>query len=278
MEALIASGGQWCTGRDPQKTPEAAFGRTAVEYLAAALAIQGTNDVRFVKYLSKALRHAANSIDSWAAKEHLHGYALVLMHKLCQEGYPEEALQKTIAKHRYWETEAAAYVAFVQNRPEAAFEKVMDAEDLNEDVQQVEIGSYWLDQIRVLSEGRILELNGDFSAAVDRYASFDQSGEQAEIRESIAQVKQRLDSESPEEARQIASETFGNESLIAVTVRALTDKKVEKGDWCGTLPVALLANQDSTEATLRSLLRLYGASGTLHDRYRPFLRETFERL
>lgn len=84
-QGLYESGREWQSGQDPRKTEESNFAKAAQKYLSAAAAIHGWNNERYIKYLNKSLRHAANATNSWKGKVEIHDCAVVALIETSQQ-------------------------------------------------------------------------------------------------------------------------------------------------------------------------------------------------
>jgi lipopolysaccharide biosynthesis regulator YciM len=126
--------------------------------------------------------------------------------------------------------------------------------------------SYALRRITTLSEGRILESDGDYRDAASRYAQIDVDDDLVETRKELAQIKAAIQDERTAEALDSAVSTFGSTSLLANAVRAIDDAEIFSKRSHGDFPSEqLVQNTEATEQQLQALVSLYVSTTEFQD-------------
>lgn len=272
---IYESGREWQSEQDPRKTDESNFMKAAQEYLRAAATIKQYNDERYIKYLNKSFRHAANATDSWRGKIELYDCAGVALIEVGQE-ISNEDVDETIADskqlHDFWTKVAESYVHLEQGDPSQAHQSAIDAE---EELQEIDTkqSSYLLKRAFILSEGLILEKADEYQDAVSRYSNSEINDEVITTRENIAQIKSHLQQEELTDAVESATSNFTTDSLIANAVRAIADSNITSHRSHGNFPSDLIIRDtESTECQLQSLLSLYVGTDEFRSLFRSYIR------
>lgn len=278
---LYESGREWRSEQDPRETEESNFVKAAQEYLRAAAAIEKWNEDRYIKYLSKSFRHAANATESWRGKVELHDCAVVALVEAGQ-GIGDDAIAEVIAdskqRHEFWGQVAESYAHLERGDPDGAHRSATSAEEQLQEID-MESSSYVLQRVLTISEGRILEKEEDYDGAISRYDELATDDEAVEAREAIALIKSYLQDGEPEAALDCALSEFGDDSLITNAVRAIGDNEISSNRSHGTFPDDLLVRDaESVEWRLRSLLSLYVCTDEFRDFFRGHLRLALMKL
>ena len=233
--AIEAGGGRWLSTRAGR--PPAEWQTVAERYARAATAVHPVSTVRFVKYLSKAFRHAAHALDAWESRYWLHGNARRLFERLDPEG-PETtgdvdaALAGTLQTHRCRECEARAHVALAEPDYEEVQWAAARARSAAAKAPQDSLRLRNLDAIEQLAAARQAERRGEFDAALATYESIDTDDDAFQVgvrsHRRLCELKALLEDGADERALSRAHEWFGQQSAIVAATEAA----------CGLLPAA----------------------------------------
>lgn len=272
---IYESGRKWQSEQDPRKTKGPNFAKAAQEYLRAAAAIYGWNNERYIKYLTKSLRHAANATDSWKAKVEIHDCAVVVLIEASQQiddGDVSDVLEESKVRHEFWSQVAESYTQIERNNPDDAHDLAVAAEeDLNK--LEMDSSSYLLQRVITISECQILEQDGFYDDAVSRCADFDFDDEKIKARENIAQIKSYLEDGDLEIAKDYAQSEFGDNSVLTNAIRAIGDYELSSLRSHGEFPHDLFIRDTEAVAwRLQSLLSMYVCTAHFRDFLRGHIR------
>ena len=280
-QGLYESGREWESEQDPRKTKESNFAKAAQEYLRAAAAIHGWNNERYIKYLNKSLRHAANAPDSWKGKIEIHDCAVVALIEASQQindSDVSDVIEESKARHEFWSQVAESYTHLEQNDPNTA-RRIATAAEENLHELETESSSYLLQRAIALSEGQILEQDEFYDDAMSRYAELDVDDEIVEARENIAQIKSYLKDGDSEKAKDYAQSEFGDESILTNAIRATGDYELSSLRSHGEFPHELfIRDTESVAWQLQSLLSMYVCTKHFQDIFRGNIRITLLNL
>ncbi len=272
---LYYSGREWRSEQDPGKTEDSEFMKAAQEYLRAAAAIKTWNSERYIKYLNKAFRHAANAADTWQGKVEIHDRAIVALIEAGQQ-IDDDAANKAIADSKqlqdFWSLVAKSYTHLRQDDPDQAHESAIAAEEQLQKID-MKISSFILQRSLTLSEGLLLEKEEAYDRATSRYDKLNADDEIVEARKNIAQIKSFIQNEESDEALEYSLSKFGKSSLITTAVRAINDNEITTQRSHGTLPDDLLVcDGESVEWRLQSLLSLYVGTNEFRTMFRNHIQ------
>lgn len=273
LQALLNSGLEWHTEQDPGKEITSNFKLASQEYLRSADAIKGWHDDRDIKYVSKALRHAANATETWDAKQNLHDIAIVLLLAEAQQrDTGDDALELSRSRHEFWREVAEAYLALERNDPDTAHSTALSAQGRLDELPMYESSPYHLDRALVLAGGRLMESDDDYADAAEYYASFDRRDDYIDTRQTLAKIKARIADDATLVAIEIAQNELNDDSLVLSVLQILADEEFESTQNIGSLPHALLRDVDGVEETLQLLVTLSTSTDTLNNEIKNHLR------
>ena len=275
--AIEAGGGRWLTDR--AGVPQPQWETVADEYARAAAAVEPVSVERFVKYLSKAFRHAAHATDDWASRHQLHISAQRLFERLepttlaadrqVSPADVESTVTGTLHTHRCREYEAQAHRAFAETAYEEVAWAAEQAREAATAAPQRSIRLHDLDTIETIAAARTAERRGDFEDALDRYDGVETSDD--ELRAGVAshrqlcRVKQLLDGGRHDTALAKAHEWFEPGSAVVLAAEAgcgllpaLDDDSLTVSDQFLTVDAAVLS-------ALAPLIRLATVGGAVSE-------------
>ncbi len=237
-DAVEAGGGRWLTDRAGMPQPE--WETVANRYGRAAAAVRPVSVVRFLKYLSKAFRHAAHAADDWACRYQLHINAQRLFRRFepttlaAGRDISTDEIESTIAgtlhTHRCREYEAQTHLAFT----EAAYDEVSWAAERARDearaAPQDSLRLRELDTVETVAAARRAERRGEFETALARYDEVETGDDTYQVgvlcHRQLCRVKQSVERGRHEAALTNAHEWFEPDSAVVVATEAS----------CGILP------------------------------------------
>lgn len=280
-QGLYESGREYRSKQDPRKVKSSNFMRGAQEYLRAAAAIESWNNVRFVKYLNKAFRHAANATDSWQGKATLHDCAIVTITEVGQQFDDEEAVEAVTESkqlQRFWSQVAKSHAYLLQLNPDQAHESAVAANEQFQDID-INISSFPLQRCLTLSEGLLLEDEEEYELAVSCYDELSLYDKMVESRKNLAQISSHIQNDNQMGALDLAISEFGEGSLITNALRAISEENIITQRSHGTLPDDLVVGDaEANEWRLQSLLSLYVATDEFEDIFRRHIRLALKDL
>lgn len=275
--AIEAGGGRWMSTRAGRPAP--AWQTVAEEYGRAAAAVRPVNAVRFVKYLSKAFRHTAHSVDDWASRHQLHANAQRLFERLDpatladeQQVSPEEvesAITGTLHTHRCREYEARAHLAFQTPAYEEVHWAASQARTAAAKAPQDSLQLRNMAAIEAVATARQAERRGDFEAALDRYDDIETRDDALQVgitcHRQLCRVKQLVDAGRHEEALAGAHDWFEPGSAVVVATEASCGLLPELGDEAPDVSEQFLSIDTDVLSALAPLIRLASVGGAVTD-------------
>lgn len=280
-DAVEAGGGRWLSARASGPPPE--WWAVAAAYVKAAQSVYGIDAVRAVKYVSKAVRHAAHAVEDWATRRQLHRTARAMFDTVDPSTVAEqpdqsrgaEAIETSVAGtrsvHRCRESEAAAHVAFER----AAYDEVHAALDrartAAEQAPQQHIRLREVETVETVAAARQAEQQGDYKKALERYRQHEP--EESALRvgvdchRQLCKVKHAVDGGRFEDALRRAHEEFRPGSAVVVATELSCG--VVPGDPDGEQPPPVtdqfLSLNSEAVTVLPALARLLQAGGTVSE-------------
>ena len=273
--AIEHGSGRWLSDRASWPDPD--WETVVNAYARAAAAIREVDPGRFVKYLSKAFRHAAHDVEDWQHRRGVHRGARDVFAAVDADDRLAETVEGTVLNHRCREREAAAHVHFENGAYEEAARAAGDAQRLAERVPQESVHLDGVELIEVLATARAAEERGEYERARHRYASHADRSERAARREALAGVKEALVHEDYRVAMARASEAFADTSLVVAATGAAAGV-VPDADGPLSLRSDLVGVTDQTEAALTAAVRVHAADGAGGDELRKVVEGLFLRL
>lgn len=236
--AIEAGGGRWLTDR--AGVPQPQWQTVVDEYSRAAATVRAVSAERYIKYLSKAFRHAAHATDDWATRHQLHINACQLFNRLepptlaANDGASPAAIESTIEgtihTHRCREYEARARLSFAEAAYDEVFSAAKQARSEAAAAPQQSLQLRELDTIEAISAARTAERHGEFNTALSRYDDVNTDADELQVgltcHRQLCRVKRLLKEGHHETALAKAHEWFESESTIVLAVEAS----------CGLLP------------------------------------------
>ena len=237
-DAVEAGGGRWLTDRAGLPEPE--WETVADSYGRAAAAVRSVSLVRFLKYLSKAFRHAAHAADSWACRHQLHINAQRLFGRFeptvlaTDRDTSAETVESTIAGtlhvHRCHEYEAQAHLAFAESRYDEVSWAVERARNEAQAAPQDSLRLRGLGTVETIAAARRAERRGEFETALVRYDEVETDDDTRQVgvacHRQLCRVKQLVEQGRHEAALADAHEWFEPGSAVVLATEAS----------CGLLP------------------------------------------
>ena len=288
--AIEAGGGRWLSTRAGR--PEPAWWTVADEYARAATAVRSVDAARFVKYLSKAVRHAAHAVDDPASRRRLHVAARRLFERLepvtmapTGRASPEEiesAVVGTVHTHRCREHEARARLAFeaadygtVRRAAEAARAEAAAAPQGSLQLRE-------LDAIETVAAARRAERRGDFETALERYDAVTTDDDSLRVgvacHRQLCRVKRLVVDGRHEEALAKAHEWFDSGSTIVLATEASCGLVPDVGDGAAGVSEQFLSVDAGVVSALPPLVRLAGTGGAVVEAVRRQIEECLVAL
>ncbi|PSQ16018.1 hypothetical protein BRD02_05540 [Halobacteriales archaeon QS_8_69_73] len=288
--AIEAGGGRWLSTRAGR--PEPAWWTVADEYARAATAVRSVDAARFVKYLSKAVRHAAHAVDEPASRRRLHVAARRLFERLepatmapTGRASPEEiesAVAGTIRTHRCREHETRARLAFeaadygtVRRAAEAARAEAAAAPQGSLQLRE-------LDAIETVAAARRAERRGDFETALERYDAVATDDDSLRVgvacHRQLCRVKRLVIAGRHEEALAKAHEWFDSGSTIVLATEASCGLVPDIGDGTAGVSEQFLSVDAGVVSALPPLVRLAGTGGAVVEAVRRQIEECLVAL
>ncbi len=288
--AIEAGGGRWLSTRAGR--PEPAWRTVADEYARAAAAVRSVDAARFVKYLSKAVRHAAHAVDDPASRRRLHVAARRLFERLdpatmapTQRASPEEidsAVAGTLHTHRCREHEARARLAFeaadygtVRRAAEAARAEAAAAPQGS--LQLRELGT-----LETVAAARRAERRGDFETALDRYDAVTTDDDVLRVgvacHRQLCRVKRLVVAGRHDEALARVHEWFDPGSAVVLATEASCGLVPDGGEGVAGVSGQFLSVDAEVASALPLLVRLAGGGGAVADAVRRQVEECLVAL
>ena len=240
------SGGSWLSGRDGGSLPGLKFSAASASYAGAAAEAFGVRDHRFVKYLSKSVRHAGNAatsdpdpdtdhrteLERWCERRRVHRRTTRLFTDLLGELDPAVSteVQDTIRIHEYERHIAAAYCEVLSGRIERARDHRWEAIEHVETLPQRRRSSHHPDALRVLIDAASYEREGEYAAAMEEYDDLNEASDFVESRRAVIRLKRLVAGAAYEEAASVAADAFGDSSLLTTAARVLAGRSVRVSD------------------------------------------------
>lgn len=258
-QAIQLGGGQWLSDRAAAPSPE--WTVVSRRYGLAAEALRGVDDVRAVKYLSKAFRHGAHATETWETRRRIHRTAqqTVRAMEFADSDAVVEAVDGTLQVHRCREAEASAHVTLADGAYEDAVDAAREADRLAGTVPQQSLRLDGIEFIREFCAGRVAEQAGDYESARQRYAVVMDESDVATHRHGLVRVKRALDDGNHAEALSVAETQFEPDSLVLAATRAAAG--IVPGDVESVEITVDLRHAAVDPEALRALLRVYSADG-----------------
>ena len=237
-DGIEAGGGRWLTDRAGMPAPE--WETVADSYGRAAAAVKPVSVVRFLKYLSKAFRHAAHATDDWACRYQLHINAQRLFGRfeptalVADRDTSTETLESTIAGtlhvHRCREYEAQAHLAFTETMYDEVSWAAEQARNEAQAAPQNSLQLRGLDTVETIAAARRAERRGEFETALARYDEVETDDDTRQVgvvcHRQLCRVKQLVEQGRHEVALANAHEWFEPGSAVVLATEAS----------CGILP------------------------------------------
>lgn len=290
--AIEQGGGRWESNR--AGTPSPSWPTVVREYATAAAEVRRVDVVRFLKYLGKALRHAAHVVDDRPTRIRIHRVAVDLFDGTDQsilapssarvsEAEFEAVRDGTVATHQCRLQTALAHRRLDAHEYDAASMAVTRAREAAADAPQASLGIDSLSSVATLVDARRAELAGEFETALAAYEELTDSSEErddsvvagADTNAVLCRVKSHLHRGNDREALRTARDAFDTDNPIVAGVATIAG--VVPDDDRLVLPSSLtdrFASIDETavEASL-ALARVSAGGGVPAKLAREPLRE-----
>jgi hypothetical protein len=274
-QAIEAGGGRWLTTR--ARKPQPAWETVAEEYARAAAAIRPVDAVRFVKYLSKAFRHAAHTVDSWGTRYQLHINARRLFERVdpgtLATGQDravdtvESAIRGTLHTHRCREYEAQAHLAFATPAYEKLHRAAEQARTAAEQAPQEHMQLRELDTISEIASARQAERAGNFDAAIARYDEISTRDDELQVgiscHRQLCELKRAVTRDNHQQALATAHDWFAPKSVIVAAVEASCGLVPETTTEAATVSDQFLSVDTDALSSLVPLIDLTTTGGAV---------------
>lgn len=250
---ILVSGGRW--GSDRENWPEPDFQAAAHAYASAAMKIRPVHNERYLKYVSKAFRHAAHEAYDWEVRQELHADAFTLLLELSTEIADEDTVatgQELARYHQLRRTEAAIHVAYDKEEYEQVVNEYHDFSELKDTVHRP-VDSVDVTKKYDISKARLAETAGEYERARKLYNLADVEG--ADERATLCTLKEHLLNGEEDQVTECLDEFERSHPTVANAVSILS------GDWprrSGTDDEEneFLAESIETRQVLRALTQL----------------------
>lgn len=281
-KGIRSSGSRWASAADPNNRPNPNFNAAKVAYMRAAAQIQEFNYNRYIKFLSKAIRHTANAAVGNGEKKAIHTEAIRQFETIRERAPAETNVQNTIDAsiriHQFRQMEAAAHVQFSDGEYIPAIDTVDEAMELTKKLPQEHIQTGKIEEVKKLAVGRKQEDAGNFEVAAESYALIEHETDGLAYRIALANIKQMVEDEDYDGAHELAEDTFGERSIILMAVEALSGDQPTNPQYFDDLPADIPGLNQGAVSVLPQYIQLWCAGQGHYSEFNAAIRREFFEL
>jgi hypothetical protein len=175
----LASGGRWRSQKDPRDLPNPDFKEASIHFVRAAAEIQPIDSIRYVKYISKSLRHLATASRitesgqalDWSRSRRIHQMAIGILTEILEQNSDNEfakTVSKSISVHKFKKHESGVVISFAQGDPSKMIEEAEEAWSIIDNLP-IYVDTSILEDGKQLAEALKLEMEGKNDEAIEIY-------------------------------------------------------------------------------------------------------------
>lgn len=228
----LKSSNEWTSQRDSENLPDPNFVAAARHYYTAAQCISPVDECRYIKYLSKSVRHQSKGAVQRDVNPHSGWMVRVRLHDTFSETLPSlvnsrdddmlEVVTETAALHDFLYHRARAVAACIQGNSSVVRSAADKARDRIDDVP-VYFNDNLLDSCEDVADGLMCEDNDGFELDIKNYKSGSHPYLPTNRRVALCQIKQMIQNDEYESALDIAGKHFEQNTPIVVAVQVLAN-------------------------------------------------------
>lgn len=214
----LASGGRWRSQKDPRNLPKPDFKEASKHFLHAANEIQSVDEIRYIKYISKSLRHLATASRStessqtfgWSRSKRIHQIAISIMTDMLEQNAgPDysQTISESIAIHKFKKHEAGVVIAFAQGDPSQMIKEANEAWSIIDNLP-VYVDTTILETGKELAEALKLEMEGQTDEAIVQYEQAAISDFDLSCATMVAKIKRDIDTNEYQNVLEIVDNMF----------------------------------------------------------------------
>ena len=279
---IRAAGGRWVSGRDRGRWPAPDF-ETAIEaYASAATAIRNVDDRRYIKYVSKSIRHVDHAIEDWQCRRELNGYAIVMFADLKQRAEfatdVDSVIDGAIAYHNFRKAVTQAHLAFEHGTMSEVLTAVEEATERRDIIPQEMASHTDLELLAQLASARLTEQDGNLEQAETQYSLIEIRDHRVEARLDLLAIKRALKEGDDATALSNAREHYGEDALVTAAVSGATNTEFSADAWLNETSISLPAVNEDAASVIPALLLLYSKAPPIRESLQPLLRQAVLEL